>query len=101
MTLPDKVEAIKNIALPNTKKQLRRYKGLIKYNRDMWKHNLSILTPLSNMTSKPAKWNWSKAYREAFCTIKKLVSRETLLSYPNFNKQFVIHTDASKLQFDQ
>ena len=30
--------------------------------------------------------------------IKKLVSRETLLFYPNFNKTFVIHKDTSKLQ---
>ena len=27
-----------------------------------------------------------------------LLSRETLLSYPNFNSPFVIHTNASKLQ---
>ena len=32
---------------------------------------------------------------KAFDTIKKLVSRETLLSHPNFNKSFVIHTVAS------
>ena len=51
----------------------------------MWKHRSGILTPLSSMTSKQAKWNWSKAYQKAFDTIKKLVSRETLLSYPNFN----------------
>ena len=30
--------------------------------------------------------------------MKKLVSRETLLSYPNFNESFEIHTDESKLQ---
>ena len=29
---------------------------------------------------------------------KRLVYRETLLSYPNYNKPFVIYTDASKLQ---
>ena len=33
-----------------------------------------------------------------FDIIKKLGSRETLLSYPNFNKYFVIHIYASKLQ---
>ena len=35
---------------------------------------------------------------EAFDTIKKLVSKETLLSYPYFNEPYVIYTDASKLQ---
>ena len=65
----------------------------------MWKHRSGILTPLSGMTSKQAKckWNWSKECQKAFDTIKKLVSRETLLSYPNFNKPFIIHMEASKL----
>ena len=36
MPLPDKVEAIKNIAVPTTKKQLQSFIGLINlYTRDM------------------------------------------------------------------
>ena len=49
------------------------------------------------MTSKQAKWNWSKECLKVFDIIKKLLSIETLLSYPLFNKPFVIHMDASKL----
>ena len=55
MHLPDKVEAMKSIAVPNTKKQLRSFIGLIDYYRDMWQHRSEILTPLSSMTSKQAK----------------------------------------------
>ena len=51
------------------------------------------------MTSKQAIWNWSKECQKVFYTIKKLVSRGTLLSYPNFNEPFEIHKDtSSKLQ---
>ena len=64
----------------------------------MWQHRSKILTPLSSMTPKQAKWNWSKECQKAFDTIKKLVSRVTLLSYPNFNEPFEIHMDKSKLQ---
>ena len=64
----------------------------------MWQHLSEILTPLSYRTSKQAKKNWIKECQEAFDTIKKLVSRETLLSYPNFNDRFEIHMDASKIQ---
>ena len=53
--LPDKVEAIKNIAVLTTKKQLRSFIGLINYYRDMWRQRSKILTPLSNMTPKQAK----------------------------------------------
>ena len=94
MPLPDIVEAIKNITVPTTKKQLQSIIGLINYNRDMWKQWSVISTLLSSMTSK--QWNWSKEYKKAFDTIKKLVSRKDEFSYLNFNKPFVINTDASK-----
>ena len=97
MPLPQKVEAIKNIAAPITKKQLRNFIGLINQFRDMWQHRSEILTPLSSLTLKQAKRNWGKEYKKAFDAIKKLVSREALLSYPNFNEPFEVYTDASKL----
>ena len=90
--LQDKVEAIKNIVVPTTKKQLQSFTELIDYYRDMWKHRSDILTALSSITSTQAKWYWSKEYKNAFDKIKKTISRETLLSYPNFNKPFEIHT---------
>ena len=96
MPLPDKVQAIQNIAPPTTKKQLRSFIGIINYYRDMWIHRSEILAPLTAMTSKQAKWGWNKKCQNSSDTIKKIISCETLLSYPNFNEPFEIHTDASK-----
>ena len=64
----------------------------------MWQHRSEIRTPLSSMTSEQVKLNWSKECQKAFDTIKKLVFRETLLTYANFNEPFEIHADASKLK---
>ena len=36
--------------------------------------------------------------QKAFDTMKRIISRETLLSYPDFQKPFTIHTDASHTQ---
>ena len=47
MPLPDKVQAIKDIAVPTNKKQLRSFIGVISYYRDVWKHRSDILTPLT------------------------------------------------------
>ena len=49
----------------------------------MWIHRSEVLAPLTSMTSKQAKWNWDDKCQQAFDTIKKLVARKTLLSYPN------------------
>ena len=43
-----KVEAIKNIAPPKTKRELRRFIGIVNYYRDMWIRRSDILAPLSN-----------------------------------------------------
>ena len=42
MHLPDKVHAIKHIAVPINKKQLRSFIGVINYYRDMWSHRSVI-----------------------------------------------------------
>ena len=54
MHLPDRVQAIKDIAVPTNKKQLRRLKGVINYYRDMWKYRSGILILFTTMTSKQA-----------------------------------------------
>ena len=52
MPLIVKGEAIKDIAVLTTKKQVQSFMGWINYYIDMWKHRSGILTPLSSMTSK-------------------------------------------------
>ena len=57
-----------------------------------------ILASLARLTSKTVKWVWTDIEQKAFDTIKQVISQEVLLAYPNFNKKFTIHTDASNLQ---
>ena len=87
-----------NIAEPKNRKELRRFIGLVNYYRDMWIRRSHILAPLSKLTSKTVKWKWTDVERKAFIDMKKAISKEALLVYPNFNKPFVIHTDASNFQ---
>ena len=64
----------------------------------MWLHRSDTLAPLTKLCSKTAKWQWGKAQQTAFENMKKTISREALLAYPDFNKRFDIHTDASHTQ---
>ena len=96
--LPNKVEAMQRIAEPTNKKELRRFIGMVNYYRDMWIRRSHVLAPLTKMTSKEAKFQWTDTERKAFTTMKQILSKETLLAYPNFNKPFEIHTDASHSQ---
>jgi hypothetical protein len=96
-----KVEAIMKIDTPKTRKQLRSIIGMVNYyncSRDMWPQRSHLLAPSSSLTSAKAKWDWTTECQNAFENMKRLIARETLLTYPNFKKPFEIHTDASKVQ---
>ena len=96
--MPTKALAMQNITTSTNKRQLRRFIGMVNYYRDMWIRRSETLAPLTALTSKEAKWKWTKVHQTAFHSKKKLVAREVLLSYPNFNDIFEIHTDASATQ---
>ena len=53
---------------------------------------------MTALTSSKVKWKWEEEHDKAFCEIKKVMAHETLLAFPDFNKRFTIHTDASKTQ---
>ena len=95
---PKKVEAILKMQPPRTKRQLRRFLGMVNYYRDMWQKRSHILAPLTSLTGKDTKWKWTKECSHAFDAIKREIARETLLNFPDFNKEFHIYTDASKFQ---
>ena len=93
-----KVQAIQQIGPPKTRKQLRRFIGMINYYRDVWPMRAHTLAPLSKLTSKNVPYRWKKEHQEAFEEMKRIITKETLLAYLNFNKPFHIHTDASDVQ---
>jgi len=96
--LSKKVEAINNLAVPKTQKQVRTFIGMVNYYRDMWIRRSETLAPLTALTSKKVKFKWTDVEQRAFDTMKRIMARETLLAYPDFNKEFHIYTDASKVQ---
>ena len=96
--VPKKVNAIRNIATPRTIRDVRKFVGMINYYRDMWIRRSDILAPLTKLCSTKAKFVWTDEQQKAFDQMKTLISRETLLAYPDFNEKFVIHTDASHTQ---
>jgi RNase H-like domain found in reverse transcriptase/Reverse transcriptase (RNA-dependent DNA polymerase) len=93
-----KVEAISNIVTPKTSKQLPSFIEMVNYYRVVWPKRSHLLAPLSALTSSKTKWKWTEECQTAFDEIKQLISRETLLTYPDFKLPFERHTDASQVQ---
>ncbi len=95
---PKKVEAILRIAPPKTKRQLRHFLGMVNFYRDVWRRRSHILAPLTALVSPTAKFKWGKEEQEAFDTMKKVIGKEALLTFPDFAKPFHVYTDASDYQ---
>jgi hypothetical protein len=65
-----------------------------------------LLAPLTDLTSnkdgtvgkKRGPIKWEKIHQEAFDKIKQVITDDVMLSFPDFNKPFEIHTDASDFQ---
>ena len=64
----------------------------------MWIRSSEVLAPLTRLTSNKEKWQWVDVDQKAFDKIKRIISRETLLAYPDFEQPLIIHTDASHTQ---
>ena len=80
-----KVEAIQALAVPKNRKQLRQFIGMINFYRDMWKKRSEFLAPLTALTSKNVKYDWKDEHQKCFDAIKRVIGREVLLAYLDFN----------------
>ena len=56
------------------------------------------LVSLPKITLNKRIFKWTKVEKYIFDEIKRIVARDTLLTYPDFNEAFKIHTGVSALQ---
>jgi hypothetical protein len=68
---------------------------MVNYYRDMWVRRSELIAPLTSMTSKNVKFNWTDEHQKAFENINKIICREVILTFSDFSKPFHIYTDAS------
>lgn len=93
---PDKIEAIVKFPIPNTKKEIQSFLGLIGYYRKFIKDCSKLTRPLTSCLKKGAKIEHTKEFVESFETCKKILTNSPLLQHPDFSKPFILTTDASK-----
>jgi len=94
----NKAKAVLETAEPKTRKELQSFIGVANCHRDMWVRRSHAPAPLAALTSKTTKLKWETQHQKAFPMAKRVIAKETLLAYPNFNAPFQIHTDASHCQ---
>lgn len=91
----DKIHAILNYPIPRTLTEIRSFLGLIGYYRRFIKDFAKITNPLSSCLKKNKKIIIDDNFKNAFERCKELLTTAPLLQYPDFNKPFILTTDAS------
>ena len=92
---PRLVEAVRDFPTPQSLKQLRQFIGLSSYYRRFVPKFAKIAQPLHRLTKKEVAFTWDEACQEAFEVLKRKLIEAPVLSYPSFEKDFALETDAS------
>ena len=95
-----KIEVIENYPEPSTIKELRSFLGMMGYYRRFVKDFAKIAKPLTNLlrgegctSNKKIKLN--EIEKTCFRKMRSVLSSSDILIYPDFNKPFLLTTDAS------
>lgn len=90
-----KVEAITNFPVPKTRRDLRRFLGMVGYYRNFCKNFSAVASPLTDLLSPKVPFQWSNECQMSFERVKALLINSPVLSAPDFSTPFCLAVDAS------
>ncbi|KAI0497296.1 hypothetical protein KFK09_020519 [Dendrobium nobile] len=90
-----KVQAIADWPRPATVTEVRSFLGLAGYYRRFVEGFSQIAMPLSRLTQKAVKFEWTAQYEEAFQRLKQCLITAPVLTIPSGTDGFQLYSDAS------
>ena len=91
----DQVIAVKKYPTPTNVKEVQQFLGLTSYYCRFIKQFAKIAHPLHALTCKGTKFVWTEECQIVFDDLKEQLVTAPVLAYPNFDKNFILETDAS------
>uniref|UniRef100_A0AB38Z266 Polyprotein n=1 Tax=Breu errantivirus TaxID=3078398 RepID=A0AB38Z266_9VIRU len=92
---PNKIDKIINWPIPKTAKQIKGFLGILGYYRKFIKDFAKLTKPLTRCLKKDAKIIHDNEFITCFEECKTLLTTDPILKYPDFEKKFILETDAS------
>ena len=97
--LPEKLESIAKMPVPQNTKQVKQLLGLVGYYRRFVPHFSDIARPLTQLTRKNEGFNWSTECEKCFHMLKNYLYEAPILRYPDPTAEYILYTDASKYAY--
>jgi len=91
----DQVIAVKKYPTPKNVKEIQQFLGLTSYYHRFIKQFAKITHPLHALTCNSTKFVWTEECQIAFDDLKEQLVTAPALAYPNFDKNFILETDAN------
>ncbi|GJX16722.1 putative reverse transcriptase domain-containing protein [Tanacetum coccineum] len=92
---PSKIESIKDCSSPKTPTEIRQFLGLAGYYRRFIEGFSRISKPMTKLTQKNMKFDWTEKAEAAFQLLKQKLCSAPILSLPEYSKNFMVYYDAS------
>ncbi|KAH0661820.1 hypothetical protein KY284_026751 [Solanum tuberosum] len=88
-----KIEAVKTWPRPMTSTEVCSYLGLVGYYRRFVEGFSSLLAPLTKLTKKAAKFQWTEACEHSFHKLKDRLISALVLALPKGSEGYVVYCD--------
>ena len=96
---PQKTEAVTNWPRPKNPPEVRSFLGFAGYYRRFVQNFSKITTPLTNLTRKITKYEWTEKCEEAFQELKKRLTSAPILALPTADQDFVVYSDTPRMDW--
>ena len=97
--LPEKLETIAKMPVPQNAKQVKQFLGLVGYYRKFVPCFSDIVRPLTQLTRKNEGFNWSTECDKCFHMLKDYLQEAPILRYPDPTADYILYTHASKYAY--
>ena len=94
--LPNKLDSIRHMPVPNSAKEIKQFLGLTGYYRKFVPRFADISRPLTTLMKKNAKFEWTSTCQKSFELLEEALCGEPVLKYADTSKPYTLYTDASK-----
>ncbi len=93
---PKKVRATVDQPAPTNQTQIRSFLEIIRFFRNYIQGFSTIAGLMTNLLAKEVLYTWGQEQQQAFKRLKQVINTVLMLAYPDFNRPFILYTDASK-----